>query len=365
MTIKQLKARIERTKAKQAELVESGDIDGAKALDATIAEFNDMIIEMADAADSNPEPGTVVPPEPTDEGSIDFRNKVAADHEFGVFNNAMTTAATPGQEFVTEEWAKSFLAAAAEGDPLAGITNDIDTKSTYNIPVITSWGAASDAVEGTDDTNEASLTASTVVLGASTKKFAQTVSDELLQDDAYGIENVLAQAAGYAFGAKALADKVTAAKGSTSAVSITMEYKSSITVNDIIKTMLKLDAKYRRNKSELVWLMSTEAVTQVMLLKDSDGRPIYQEPTTDSFPRVHGIKVLEVEGLDALGTAAKIPFLIMNVKAIVHGNRGNMFMKTIVTDSGMKFIFKKRTDTKAVPLACIAHAKTGTTDPAA
>lgn len=360
-----LKARLEALEAKQAELAEAGNEADARLLDSAIAEVRDMIVEASDEAEPISYDRAQAEPVPTASRNIDFRDRFSDEITFAAYQNAATTGTEPGQHFVGEEWHNTFLAAVADNDPLANRTYDITTGSTHNIPVITGFGEAIDAEENVGDYVDAGLTATTVTIGAFTKVYKETVTDELMQDSLFDLNAILAKAAGAAMGAKAFAMKIAAAKASTAAVKQTMKAKTFISFEDVVKTLMKLPAKYRRRKSDLVWIMSSEAITQVMTLVDNNGRPIYQEATEDSFPRVHGIEVIEADGLDALGTTNNVPFLIMNPKGIVYGVRGNMTYKQLMKDIGAEHIYKQRMDAQPVPLPMVALAQCASADPAA
>ena len=365
MTIKQLKARIERTKAKQAELVESGDIDGAKALDATIAEFNDMIIEMADAADAIGE--TVqIPGEPKAGNVIDFRDAIKAGKEVEFTPRNIATGGEPGQNFVTEAWANDFREARMTADPLAGFTDDFATDTTENLPYVTAIGDDVVATEGVDASiTDTELTAKTIVIGATTYSYSVFQTDEFLADDAYDINGKLPRFAGTAFGRRAFKLKAAAAKASTDAISKTMAAKSSICLDDIIDVLYALPVEYRSDTSKLVWLVSTAALVAIEKLKDADGNPIMTPANSPLGPTIKGIRYVETSELDGLGTAAKVPFLLMHAEGIVKADRGAMTLKPLETPSGRRSIFKQRMDVQAAPLPCIAIAKTAATDPAA
>ena len=365
MKIKDLKARLERTKAKQSELAENGNIEDAKALDVAIAELNDMIVEMADAEDAV---GDVVPPKggPQPANVLNFRDAIKAGKEVDFFPRNAATTGEPGQNFVTEQWAADFREARMTADPLAGFTDDFSTETTEHLPYVVAIGDDVVATEGVDASiTDTELTANTVDLGATTYAYSIFQTDEFLQDDAYDINSKLARFAGIAFGRRAFKLKVAAAKAATAAVSKTMKAKSTIAYDDIVDVLYALPAEYRSDISKLVWLVSTEALTVIEKLKDTSGNPIMTAANSPLGPTIKGIRYIECSELDSLGTAGKIPFLLMHAEGIVKADRGAMTLKPLETASGRRSIFKQRMDVKAAPLPCIALAKTAASDPAA
>lgn len=367
MDIKTLKARLASLQAKQAELAEAGNDADARALDVAIAEVRDMIVEAADDVEKVSDNLIEVGPSPKMAQVLNFRDAIKSGKEVEFTPVALSTeTGTPGGNFVTEEWAEEYREAIFEADPLAGITDDIVTSTTENIPYVTDIGDDVVAVEGVDESiTDTEIQAGTIQLGATTYSYSLFQTDEFIQDDKYNLESKFARYAGIAFGRRAFKLKVAAAKAATTAINKVMATKSSIGYDDIVDVIHALPAEYRRNLDALTFIISTEAATAIEKIKDTTGNPIMTGANSPLGATIKGIKFIESSELDALGTSGNVPMILMFNKGIIKADRGPITYKPLDKASGVRSIFKQRMDCKAAPIPGFVLAKCGASDPAA
>ena len=159
----------------------------------------------------------------------------------------------------------------------------------HTIPVVTSRGSATwldeegKYVESDDDFEQIMLKARK--LGRIIK-----VSEELLEDNQYDLEGYLARSFAQCFGSAEEAgfisgDGTKGPKGFLGSVKTTLTTKAAaaITYDDLVTTKFGIKAGYRKNG---VWLLADTAALQISLLKDGEGRPIWQPSVQAGQPDI-------------------------------------------------------------------------------
>lgn len=181
------------------------------------------------------------------------------------------------------EFNDEIVSKLQEDNVLRQICKVITTASTHQIPVIATQPAASWIGEG-DTINFSNASFGQVTLDAHKLAVAVLLSNELLQDSYYGLENFLIEEFGRAF-ARAEEESFINGDGTNnqpkgilptlaqSATSTLQTTGAEISADDLITLMYSIDRPYRRNAS---WLINDSTLDNIRKLKDSTQNFLWQ-----------------------------------------------------------------------------------------
>ena len=227
---------------------------------------------------------------------------------------------TSGGYLVPAEWDESIVAGLTEENVIRKLSRLIQTSGAHNIPVQTAAPAAAWIDEGA----EIPLTTATfkqVTLGAHKIGTAIEVTNELLSDAAYNVEDYLqgeflkcvaaAEEDAFLNGAESDTGKptgilVTMGKSSGTTISTA---GTSIVADDLISLIHSVKRPYRKNA---VFLMSDGTLAAVRKLKDSNQAYMWQPALMQGEPdRLLGVPCY---------TSAYMPEVASGQIAILYGD---------------------------------------------
>lgn len=189
------------------------------------------------------------------------------------------------------EFNDAIVSKLQEDNVLRQVCKVITTASTHQIPVIATQPAASWIGEG-DTVTFSNASFGQVTLDAHKLAVALLVSNELLQDSYYGLENFLIEEFGRAF-ARAEEESFLNGDGTNnqplgllptlaqSATSTLQTTGAEISADDLITLMYSVDRPYRANAS---WLINDSTLANIRRLKDSTQNFLWQPSLTEGEP---------------------------------------------------------------------------------
>lgn len=189
------------------------------------------------------------------------------------------------------EFDNAIVRQLQEDNVLRQCAKTITTASTHQIPLLATQPAASWIGEG-DTINFSNASFGQVTLDAHKLAVAVLVSNELLQDSYYGLENFLIEEFGRAF-ARAEEEAFLNGTGTSnqpkgilptlaeSATSTLQTTGAEISADDLITLMYSIDRPYRRNAS---WLINDSTLMKIRKLKDSTQNFLWQPSLTEGEP---------------------------------------------------------------------------------
>ena len=200
---------------------------------------------------------------------------------------AQSTAATEGAELIPEGFVPELITSLQAYGPMLdpGVTRQITTASGNALP----WPTMNDTSnkgallgENTAD-SELDVAFSNKELGA--YKYTSRVirvSEELLQDDAVGIEGVIREAMAERLG-RIVNEHLTTGTGSgqpngivtASAEGFEAAALGAITFDDMIELFHSVDPAYR-SSGQLAWMFNDATLKLLRKIKDSEGNYIWQ-----------------------------------------------------------------------------------------
>lgn len=197
-----------------------------------------------------------------------------------VFNALQIGTDSEGGFLVPDEFENTLVEALADQNIMRSLANVITTSSgDKNIPVVASKGTASwVAEEGAATDSDDSFTL--VTLGAHKLVTIMKVSEELLNDSAFNLENYISNEYARRIGT---AEEEAFINGNGSGkptgvlvnaqLGVTTAVNNAITFDEIINLYHSLRIPYR-NKAQ--WLMSDSTAKVIRRLKDNNGQYIWQ-----------------------------------------------------------------------------------------
>lgn len=197
---------------------------------------------------------------------------------------------TKGGFLVPEEFEATLIDGLQEENVIRKLAHVITTGGDHQIPVIATKGTASwVAEEGAIPESDDSF--GRITLGAFKLATTIKVSEELLNDSVFNIENYLAQGFATRLGSKEEeafivgdgAGKPTGIFNATGGgeLGVTAASATAITLDEILDLFYSLKAPYRRNAS---FLMNDSTVKALRKLKDSTGQYIWQASVKENEP---------------------------------------------------------------------------------
>lgn len=236
---------------------------------------------------------------------------------------------------------------------IRGMANVYSTTSTTDIPVDESVPSFGWVGEG-GTYGQTDLTFGKVTIGAHKVGGIIKVSEELLEDNAFNLENHLNQKIITGFDVSEEAAFLTGdGTGkptgivTSAGLGVTAASVSAITSDEVIDFIYSMQARYRAGASVFA---STSFVKAVRKMKDSNGQYIWQPSLGADRPEtLLGKALYESENMAAIATGA-VPAVMANMKYYDVVDRGNMYIQRLVekyADAGMVgFRVRKRTEGK-------------------
>lgn len=187
-----------------------------------------------------------------------------------------------GGYLVPDEFDTQLVQALTEENVMRQLCRIITTGSDHKIPVVTSQGAAAWTDEE-GDYNDSDDAFNQISLSAHKATRIIKVSEELLNDSYFNLEQYLAESFGESFGALEEAafiggdgdGKPTGILDATNgaATGLTTASATAITADEILDLYYALKDGYRKNGT---WLMNESTVKAIRKLKDGNGQYLWQ-----------------------------------------------------------------------------------------
>jgi HK97 family phage major capsid protein len=176
-----------------------------------------------------------------------------------------------------------------------------DSGNDFRIPVMTGYSTAAAVTEGSA-IDESNPTYSSLLLDPQKQAFITQLSNELVQDAGFDIEEHIARQAGVAIGTRANAvihAAVTAVAGS----GVTAGTTNAFTTDNLIDLAYSVDGLARMLPGT-GYMANTKTLGFIRKLKDGDGRYIY-DPVVGQPSTILGMPVYENPAVADIGTGAK------------------------------------------------------------
>ena len=237
-----------------------------------------------------------------------------------VLNALQIGTDSEGGYLVPEEFERNLIQSLEEENAIRQIAKVITTSGDRKIPVVATKGTATwvdeeGAIPESDDSfGQASL-------GAFKLATMIKVSEELLNDSAFDLENYIAQSFGGRMGSReeegflvgngsGKPTGIFAATGGAQ-LGITTAGATAITLDEILDLFYSLKSPYRRNA---IFVMNDSTVKAIRKLKDSTGQYLWQPSIKESTPDT----ILS----RPLVTSAFVPEIAAGNKTIAFGDFG-------------------------------------------
>src|SRR5574344_98287 len=274
----------------------------------------------------------------------------------GVSNVLSEGTDSEGGYLVPDEYENTLVQALEGENVIRGRSHVITTSSgTHKIPVVASKGEAS-WIDENGAYPEDDDTFSQVNIDAHKVGTIIKVSEELLNDSAFDLENYFALEYARRIGTKE-EDAFINGNGSskptgilTSAeVGVTAASDKTITADEIIDLFYSLKGSYRRNA---VWVLNDSTVKAIRKLKDENGQYIWQPALKDGdHDTLLGRPILTTGAMPEIAADAK-PVIFGDLSYYWIGDRQGVTFKRLnerYADMGqVGFLASKRVDGKLV-----------------
>jgi HK97 family phage major capsid protein len=356
----EIKAQIDELAAKQRELTESADepSDAVKEqvliLQGKIAALNEV---LGEALQREQEELQTLKSKAVEIGGDAKLGRVFAAMPRGEeleIRAALTEGSGSGSYLVPQEWHERVEEARFEAAVMrsAGATV-IKTSSTHNVPVLTATGTAGFSAENAAYTG-ADPSVNPVVLGAYKLTYKTVITEELLEDSAYPVDQMLARAVGYAFG---LAEDAAFMTGTgtnqptgifNKTADLTFAGTTAITTDELVSIPYTLGRPYRDGAC---WFLNDQTLLYIAKMKV----PVQTSGTTPYFwtdaaggqpPRLLGYPVYTSSAIATIGAGAKV-ICFGNPAFYLIGERGPLVAKRLqLQEYGDTFAFAQRIDGK-------------------
>ena len=295
--IQALGKEIERTERKEA-------------MDRELAmPINKPILSTPDNAKMDEKTGIA-----SDEYKDSFWNMVRSKSPSTEVLNALSEGVdSEGGYLVPDEFEHTLIEKLEEENIFRGLANIIQTTSgDRKIPMVAEKGSAAWLDEG-ESYDEDDDTFTQISIGAHKVGTMIKISDELLQDSAFNMENYISKEFVRRIGRKeedaffngdgdckpmGILDDTYGAE-----VGVTAASATEITGDEIIDLFYSLKAPYRKNA---VWIMNDSTIAKVRKLKTGDGQYIWQPSLVAGQPdTIMGKPVLTSASMPGVGDANK------------------------------------------------------------
>lgn len=297
----------------------------------------------------------------TGRGSVDYKNAVldALRSNFRRISNVLTEGVdSQGGYLVPEEYDSRLIDVLTEECIMRKLGHTITTSGEHKINIAGNKPAAAWIEEG-EALTFGDATFDQIILDAHKLHVAIKVTEELLYDNAFGLENYIITQFGKAL-ANAEEDAflngtgvgqplgLLAADGGAE-IGVTTAAADDITYDEIVDLVYSLKRPYRKNAS---FLCNDQTLAALRKLKDLNGRPLWQESLQAGEPgRILGYPV---------HTSPYFPVMTAGLPAIAFGDynyynigdrgtRSFAELKELFAGNGMVgFVAKERVDGKLV-----------------
>jgi HK97 family phage major capsid protein len=190
-----------------------------------------------------------------------------------------------------------------------------DSGNDFRIPVMSGYSTAAEVTEGSAIA-ESNPTYTSLLLDPKKQAFIVQLSNELVQDAGFDIEEQVARQAGVAIGTRAnvvIHAAVTAVAGS----GVTAGTTNAFTTDDLITLAYSVDG-FARMLPGTGFMVNTKTLGFIRRLKDGDGRFIY-DPIVGQPSTILGMPVYENPAVADIATTAK---------AVLFGHWGSVKVAT-------------------------------------
>ena len=297
----------------------------------------------------------------TGRGSVAYKNAVldALRSNFRRISNVLTEGVdSQGGYLVPEEYDSRLIDVLTEECIMRKLGHTITTSGEHKINIAGNTPAAAWIEEG-EALTFGDATFDQIILDAHKLHVAIKVTEELLYDNAFGLENYIITQFGKAL-ANAEEDAflngtgvgqplgLLAADGGAE-IGVTTASADDITYDEIVDLVYSLKRPYRKNAS---FLCNDQTLAALRKLKDLNGRPLWQESLQAGEPgRILGYPV---------HTSPYFPVMTAGLPAIAFGDynyynigdrgtRSFAELKELFAGNGMVgFVAKERVDGKLV-----------------
>jgi HK97 family phage major capsid protein len=179
-----------------------------------------------------------------------------------------------------------------------------DSGNDFRIPVMSGYSTASEVAEGSAIA-ESNPTYTSLLLDPKKQAAIVQLSNELVQDSGFDIEEQVARQMGVAIGTRAnvvIHAAVTAVAGS----GVTAGTSNAFTTDDLITLAYSVDG-FARMLPGTGYMVNTKTLGFIRRLKDGDGRYIY-DPVVGQPSTILGMPVYENPAVADIATTAKAVF---------------------------------------------------------
>lgn len=336
----------------------SAEIDRMQAMEAMERELNKP---TSTPITENPMNTRSEKPKKTGRASDEYKQAVlnALRSNFRQVSNIMQEGVdADGGYLVPDEYDSRLITKLTEENVIRRLGHRLSTSGDHKINIAASTPAAAWIEEG-ESLTFGDATFDQIILDAHKLHVAVKVTEELLYDSMFDIENYLFDAFGKAL-ANAEEDAfingdgngkplgILAAAGGAQ-TGVTTASSTAITADEVINLVYSLKRPYRKNA---VFIMNDQTIAAIRKLKDGNGMYMWQPALTAGEPdRLLGYPVHTSQFMPTIAAGAKTiafgDFSYYNI-----GDRGNRSLgelRELFAGNGMVgFLAKERVDGKLV-----------------
>jgi HK97 family phage major capsid protein len=217
-----------------------------------------------------------------------------------------------------------------------------DSGNDFRIPVLTGYSTAAEVTEGSA-IGISNATYDSILLDPKKQAFIVQLSNELVQDAGFNIEENIARQAGVAIGTRVntvVHSAVTAVAGT----GVTSGTATGFTTDSLIELAYSVDGLARMLPGT-GFMCNTSTLGFIRRLKDNDGRYIY-DPVVGQPSTILGMPVYENPAVASIGTAGgTFPVLFghwESVKIATTGLQASVSSDAYFTNdvTGYRFVYR-------------------------
>ena len=260
-----------------------------------------------------------------------------------------------GGYLVPDTFEQKIISGLTEGNLLRRLGTTVQTNRTMRIPTANSDAEATWIPENLS-IPVSDVTYGEIVLNAYKLAHKVLVSDEMLEDAEFDLEDYIRQLAVQAL-AEAEEKAFFCGDGNgkplgivhQAEVGVVSAQSNGICMDDMIELLHSVELPYRRNG---VWVVSENAYLMLRRLKDHNGQFLWRSGLSeDEPPTLFGCPIIANRQLDAVAPGSK-PVLFGDFSYFWIGDRGKRVIKRLVeryADRGqVAYITSERVDAKLV-----------------
>ena len=217
-----------------------------------------------------------------------------------------------------------------------------DSGNDFRIPVLTGYSTAAEVTEGSA-IGISNATYDSILLDPKKQAFIVQLSNELVQDAGFDIEENISRQAGVAIGTR-VNTVVHAAVTAVAGTGVTSGTATGFTTDDLIELAYSVDGLARMLPGT-GYMTNTQTLGFIRKLKDGDGRYIY-DPVVGQPSTILGMPVYENPAVAAIGTAGgTFPVLFghwESVKIATTGLQASVSSDAYFTNdvTGYRFVYR-------------------------